>query len=116
MKSASWISVTSLMSGIPYFDINQNKPTKKLKTESAKRKIPMHTTLVTLGLLDYVEWVRRLPLSKSDGRVFFELPFAKDRGYQRNVGRWWNETFLENLGVTAKKFNFTRFGTLFRKF
>lgn len=44
-------------SGIWVIDINE-KDEKKLKTEHSRRKIPIHSQLIRLGFLDYVDSVR----------------------------------------------------------
>jgi integrase len=45
--------------GIPFLDINDDAPDKKLKNPSSKRRIPLHPVLVDLGFLSYVESVRK---------------------------------------------------------
>ncbi len=52
-----------VVSGIPAFSINvEEDEDKSIKTEAAKRLIPVHPELIAIGLLDYVEDVRALDI------------------------------------------------------
>lgn len=55
------------------FDVNDDG-NKKLKTASSKRKVPVHSELIKLGLLDYVETIEQ-------GRIFEELELGRDGSY-----------------------------------
>lgn len=46
--------------GIWYFDITDNDDSKTLKTEAAQRLVPIHSKLLELGLLEYVESAREI--------------------------------------------------------
>jgi integrase len=64
---------------------------KSTKTESSIRKVPIHDSLIRLGLLD---WVASRAKQSKDGRIW-----PKHR-----YGRWWNEEFTPTIGVkTATK-------------
>ncbi len=93
--------------GIWYLDFNLDAPDKlniddddeamsegdkSLKTVDALRQIPLHSRLIELGILDYVEAL------KLDGhrRLFPELHHDKIKGYGKAVGAWFNERFLGN--------------------
>jgi hypothetical protein len=41
--------------GINYFDLNESTEDKRLKNEASARKVPIHSQLIKLGLMDYVE-------------------------------------------------------------
>ncbi|MEH3087123.1 MAG: site-specific integrase [Xylophilus ampelinus] len=40
--------------GVPVIDINENDETKSVKTDAARRRVPVHRELIRLGFLDYV--------------------------------------------------------------
>ena len=61
--------------GIPYFDINkweetQDEVDKSLKTEASQRRVPIHSKLLQIGFLDYVEVQHK-------GRIFAKAKLGK---------------------------------------
>lgn len=67
-----------------------------MKTQNAKRRVPIHSAVIALGFLDFVQNLR-------DGkktRLFPELKNHSEReGYARQFGEWFNVTYLEKLGI-----------------
>jgi integrase len=90
--------------GIPFFDINDNGPDKRLKTAGSKRYIPIHPTLVELGFLDLVEHRRK----SSGGRLFPDLKMGKDGYYSSPFSKRFSN-FLETVGVKHQKNAFHSF-------
>ncbi|MBY3144870.1 site-specific integrase [Rhizobium laguerreae] len=84
--------------GIWYFDLNDEGDEKKLKTLSAKRRVPVHKDLIALGFSDYVETLRQRGVSK----LFHDLSTSVEHGRGRAIGRWFNETLLPSLGIKTK--------------
>ena len=82
------------LKGIWVIDINDNYEDKRLKTESAKRIIPIHSQLIELGFLDYVESLKK----KREKRLFPELKYGRD-GYGGQVSKWFNRTYLKQCQV-----------------
>lgn len=76
-----------------YLDINGDGPNKSLKTPAAKRRVPVHSDLIRLGFLD---WVAAKPKGQ---RLFLSFTYNAKEGYGRNLGRWFNTTFLPGLGM-----------------
>ena len=76
-----------------------NAPDKSTKTKSSERIIPIHQTLIDLGLISY----RNQLESKGEQRLFPELSFNKTDGYGRQAGRWFNTKYLKDLGLKTKK-------------
>lgn len=77
-----------------YFDLNDDE-NKSLKTTSSKRKVPVHPTLLELGLLDYVRSLQ----SKGERKLFPSFTYCHKNGWGRALGRWFNDTFLPELGM-----------------
>lgn len=69
--------------GIPCFDIN-DRGDKKLKNKTSNRIIPVHPRLLDLGLLKYVESVRKL----GQVRMWPNLVKRRD-GYAHDFGKWY---------------------------
>jgi len=84
--------------GIWCFDINDKSEGKTLKTTSAKRLIPIHSKLIALGLIEYVETLR----ASKKPRLLHELGYSEGTGYGRNLSRWFNGPFLKALGMDEK--------------
>jgi integrase len=87
--------------GIDYFDITilENAPDrdkepieylKSLKNPNARREVPFHPDLITLGFLDYVNEMRRA----GHRRLFPKLEPYRGR-FSKNIGRWLNR-LLDN--------------------
>lgn len=66
---------------------------KSIKADASRRKVPLHSELLRLGFLAFVEKRR------SGTRLFPDYSFNKNGGYGRNLGRWFNESFLPRLGI-----------------
>lgn len=66
---------------------------KKLKSEAGRRKVPVHSELIRLGFLEFVQ-------SRNKGkRLFPDYNLNVNGGYGRSLGRWCNERFLPELGI-----------------
>lgn len=81
------------------FDINDEGENKNLKTESSKRIIPIHQNILDKGFIQYIEKLK----SNNHTRLFPELKYIRQHGYGRNLGSWFNETFLVELGLKTDK-------------
>jgi len=80
--------------GVWYIDINNNA-SKRLKTKSSARCIPIHNELIDLGLIDYVN-------SLAVNRLFPLLRASKDGKLTRNWSKWFG-AYLDKIGVTSKQ-------------
>jgi len=90
--------------GIWYFDINDEEETKRLKTESAARRVPIHSELLNRGILAYVDEVKSM---EGKGlRLLYDLTLSEKEGWGRKLGRWFNETFLKKLDLKREKLSF----------
>ncbi len=80
-----------------FFDITDEGGNKKrVKANASRRKVPVHSELIRLGLLDFVE------ARSSKQRLFYDYSYNSNGGYGRNLSRWFNETtFLPKLGIQS---------------
>lgn len=72
---------------------------KRLKTKASRRIIPIHSTLIGLGFLNYVKTVK-------SGRIFPELPEspAKKGDFAREPSRKFTN-YRRQLGIGGERFN-----------
>lgn len=90
--------------GIWYFDINDEDEMKRLKTNAASRRVPIHSQLIELGFLEYVQTVKEMNLPEA--RILHNLTYSEKEGWGRKLGRWFNTTFLIRLGIKKKGLSF----------
>ncbi|MGU5593258.1 site-specific integrase [Aeromonas sanarellii] len=63
-------------------NIRDNRPDQKLKTANSARLIPVHSSLIAGGFIDFVQ-------ERVGGRLFPELPHRQD-GYSHLWGQWFS--------------------------
>jgi integrase len=73
-------------------DFNEDAD-KTVKTAASARVVPIHDRLIEAGFLEFVTSRK----DKASLRLFPEFPFTAQNGYGRNLGRWFNETFIPAL-------------------
>lgn len=77
--------------GVYYLNLeSDNESGKKLKNANARRKIPLHSKLISLGFIDYVNALK----DAGYARLFPELKPHKTKGYGRPASAWFNESLL----------------------
>lgn len=96
--------------GIWYFDINdeadEDSPhQKRLKNESSKRRVPIHDALLSAGIIEYAEQLKKA----GHKRLFPDLTYVEGHKYGRKLGRWFNDTLLVSLGMKGSKLSFHSF-------
>ena len=89
------------------FDILEepNRPDKRLKTQSSRRIVPIHDTLIELGFIDFIKLLKKDPERK---RVFEELIYSEGT-YGRSISRFFNNRYLPLLGIKTNKNGFHSF-------
>jgi integrase len=85
--------------GIYYFDMNDDGDDKKLKNAASRRRVPIHDALLSRGILEYAEKLRR----QGRKRLLHELTFCRKNGYGKNLGKFFNTKFLVELGMKNKQ-------------
>lgn len=84
------------VSGVWRFEVTGvGEANKRIKNASSRRIVPIHDKLIDCGLLSYVSKTQK----SSAQRLFPALSYDKKNGYGRNVGRWFNDSFLVKLGL-----------------
>jgi integrase len=115
-EAAKWIPLLALFTGarleelgqllssdigrhgeIDFIFFHEDGAAKKLKNQSARRKVPLHPDLVKVGFLDYVADVRK---TKSD-RLFPKLG-PKTGKVTAGFSKWWGR-YTNDLGITDSK-------------
>ncbi|HDW2397691.1 TPA: site-specific integrase [Enterobacter cloacae] len=77
--------------GVYYLNLESDSENgKKLKNANSRRKIPVHSTLIKLGFIEYVDALK----AAGYDRLFPELKPHKTKGYGRPVSAWFNESLL----------------------
>lgn len=82
-----------VVGGIACIHIRATRPDQKLKTPGSERLVPIHSKLLELGFLDYLQKVR----AGGAQRVFPELTCHKKHGYSAAPSKWFAR-LREQLG------------------
>ncbi|GFO61937.1 hypothetical protein GMST_42620 [Geomonas silvestris] len=97
-------------SGVWYFDIDISEGDEKMiKSAAARRKVPVHKALVSLGLLEY----RSRMVDRQAPRMWMNLKLT-GRGYHKSFANWFlgngtGKGFLRKYVTTDEKLNFHSF-------
>lgn len=94
-------------SGIWYFDVTDEKEEgKDVKTDAAVRVIPIHSRLLELGFLEFVEHSKTKKGRKDkyghEPRLLYDMTYTPNDKWGRNLGRWVNDKYLVELGLKVK--------------
>ncbi|KGT86909.1 site-specific integrase [Enterobacter cancerogenus] len=77
--------------GFYFFEISNERVDQSLKTINSRRKIPLHPTLIKLGLIRYCEALKKA----GHARLFPELPYHFVKGYGDKASDWFNRSLLK---------------------
>ncbi|RYD50630.1 MAG: site-specific integrase [Sphingobacteriales bacterium] len=95
------ITDVRIQNDVTYLDLNENGEGKSLKNNASHRQVPVHTKLIELGFLEYVERLR----AQNHARVF---PHAKATAagapadiFSKHFGR-----YLKAIGIKHSKLSF----------
>ncbi len=84
--------------GIWCFSVNGAKD-KRLKNQSSERMVPIHPTLLELGLLQHVEQAK----ASCEPRMWKNLTWMDIHGYSNNFGKWYQRFNREYVTDDVKK-------------
>ncbi|WP_217910396.1 site-specific integrase [Paraburkholderia youngii] len=82
--------------GIHCIAINDEQPEQSLKNDNARRLVPIHSELIVLGLLRYVDCLKM----RGETRLFPELTLMPTSSHE--ASKWFGR-FRRRAGVTAKQ-------------
>jgi integrase len=92
--------------GAWYFNIDEREgETKRFKTASSRRRVPVHTELIKLGLLSYRAARHE---SEPQGRLFPDILPGKDGYASHNFSKSFGR-YLKQVGVKTPKTSFHSF-------
>lgn len=91
--------------GVWCFDFNDEGENKRLKNKASRRIVPIHSRLIDMKFLDFVEEVRK----SGKARLLHDLSYSVKNGYGRNMSRWFSNRFLTELGIKSDKLVFHSF-------
>jgi integrase len=95
-----------LEEGIWCFKHTEERKDQRLKTIYSERHIPIHSKLIELGFLKFIQ---RLKANK-ETRVFPELSYTSKAGYSRDVSKWFGRfRNSNNLKIEGIKQDFHSF-------
>lgn len=81
---------------IHYFNFTDEGEDQQLKNRDSRRKVPVHSSLVKLGFMDYVQSLR----AKGERRLFPTLTKGKNT-FADAAGKWYSR-LLKKVGLTDK--------------
>lgn len=80
--------------GIPYITITDLGEGQSVKNKGSKRTMPIHSSLIALGFLSYVQAAR----AQGQTRLFYQLP-RQANGYSDAIGKWFAK-HLDRVGLS----------------
>lgn len=81
------LSQIEIKDNINFFRIEAKYKDQKLKNQTSKRKIPIHQTLIDLGILDFIDSQRK----NNKERLFEELYYTNNKGYGQAFSKRFND-------------------------
>ncbi len=88
--------------GILYADLTDEEETKQLKTKAAKRKVPIHKTILSLGLVEYLKQARKYGHQRLFDGFSIQQRKPSDAGSKWFNGRYRNK-YLSDGWKNQKK-------------
>lgn len=81
--------------GVPFIQITDEEKDQSIKNEGSKRRVPIHSSLIQLGFMDYVDSIRQA----GHTRLFPQLRSKGNNGYGDPVGKWFGR-LMSSLSLT----------------
>ena len=106
MNEACQLHTTDVvtMNGVTVIHVRPEGDGKKLKSDAARRYVPLHPEVDRIGFADYVEAMR----DRGEARLFPELR-QDARGYYSDAFQKWFSRFLDRCGAKAPRTSFHSF-------
>lgn len=90
--------------GVYFINVTDDGAQQSLKTEASRRRIPLHSTLIKIGLLDYIEWLKK----QGETQLFPKLRPDCKGGLLGNWSKWFNR-YLDGIGIDQRGLNYHSF-------
>lgn len=94
--------------GIWYLDItDEEEEGKNLKTDAARRLVPIHSRLIDLGFMDYWKEAKKIVKSMPkkggmEARLLHDFTYTEHDKWGRKLGQFMNDRLLQYLGIHVK--------------
>ena len=85
--------------GIYYFRVDDINPNQKLKNLNSRRVVPIHSMLIELGFLKYIEKLKK----EKQERVFPQLYHTKNKGYGQAFSKKFNNMNFKKEWIDKEK-------------
>ncbi|MFX4242644.1 site-specific integrase [Aliarcobacter butzleri] len=88
-----YLDQIEIIDNVYFINIRKDKKEQKLKNLSSKRKIPIHSYLVEMGFISYIEQLKK----EKQERLFPKLYYTKGKGYGQAFSKVYGDfkpTFL----------------------
>jgi integrase/head-tail adaptor len=97
--------------GVWFIDINTIEEGKSLKTQSSKRKVPLHPAVMDAGIIEYIDSLKSID---GKGLLFPELKPDSKGKLTGNWSKWWGRYARKELGITDRRKVFHSFRHAFK--
>ena len=88
--------------GAYFFNVTDKEDGQTIKNEESRRQVPIHPTLIDIGLLDYIAWRKE----RGDRKLFPDLNADCKDALLGNWSKWFNR-YLDNVvGIDERGRNF----------
>lgn len=85
--------------GIYYFRVDNVNPNQKLKNLNSRRLVPIHSMLIDLGFLKYIEKLKK----EKQERVFPQLYYTNNKGYGQAFSKKFNNMNFKKEWIDKEK-------------
>ncbi|WP_344964902.1 site-specific integrase [Oceanisphaera sediminis] len=90
--------VESVAHGCWYFDLNDEHEGKRLKTDNSRRWVPIHSSLLKLGFLEFMT-----SRGEGDDKLFKEVTYSGQDDDTNSFGKWFERTLRKEIGWSAAR-------------
>ena len=85
------------VNSIYYIEIDNKYANQRLKTQNARRRIPIHSNLVNIGFIRFVNDMKKFHKNKN-GRIFNLIKSNKEN-ISEKMSEWYRTHFRDRIGV-----------------
>ncbi len=85
---------------IYYVEIDDKFDNQRLKTPNARRRIPIHSNLIKLGFINFVNDMKKF--HKNKNHRLFNMITSNKENISEKMGEWYRTHFRDKIGVPAE--------------